>query len=159
MQTLSRWVTRLAAIATLSIGLSTITDAQEIYAGRYGQESGEQLYQGICQGCHMSDAKGAVGAGTYPPLADDPRLAAAIYPMTVVINGQRAMPAFGRANPPFAAALTDVQIANVLNYVRTHFGNQYQDAISPDAVRATRHRTNTPRAAPAVGKDKVSANH
>jgi mono/diheme cytochrome c family protein len=105
--------------------------AQDFYVGSYLQQSGEDLYKGICQGCHMSDAKGAIGAGAYPALAGNPRLVAAIYPITVVVNGQRAM-------PPFGAELSDEQIANVINYVRTHFGNHYKDPVSPAAVKAAR---------------------
>jgi mono/diheme cytochrome c family protein len=105
--------------------------AQDFYLGSYLQQSGEDLYKGICQGCHMPDAKGAVGAGAYPALAGNARLAAAIYPITVVVNGQRAM-------PPFGADLSDVQIANVINYVRTHFGNHYKDPVLPAAVKAAR---------------------
>jgi mono/diheme cytochrome c family protein len=108
--------------------------AQEIFGGRYKQQTGEELYQGICQGCHMPDAKGAVGAGAYPALAGNVRLAAAIYPITVVVNGQRAM-------PPFGTGLSDEQIANVLNYVRTHFGNRYKDLVTPAAVKAARRET------------------
>ncbi len=118
----------------LVVGLSaTVVGAyvQDTRAGAYPQQSGEALYQGICQGCHMPDAKGAVGAGAYPALAGDPRLAAAIYPLTVVINGQRAM-------PPFGPDLSDDQIANVINYVRTHFGNHYKDALTAATVKAAR---------------------
>lgn len=118
-------------LACLAVALSGPGHAQEIYAGAYGQQTGEALFKGICQGCHMPDAKGAVGAGAYPALAGDVRLAAAIYPINVVVNGQRAMPDFG-------ADLTDAQIANVLNYVRTHFGNHYKDSIAPSAVTAAR---------------------
>ena len=105
--------------------------AQEIYAGGYHQQTGEGLYRGLCQGCHMPDAKGATGAGTYPALANNARLVAGIYPITVVVHGQRAMPSFG-------SDLSDEQIANVLNYVRTHFGNRYKDVITPAAVKASR---------------------
>jgi mono/diheme cytochrome c family protein len=110
--------------------------AQDFYAGSYSQQSGEDLYKGICQGCHMPDAKGAIGAGAYPALAGNARLVAAIYPITVVINGQRAM-------PPFGAALSDEQIANVINYVRTHFGNHYKDPVSPAAVKTARRSPGT----------------
>jgi len=124
----------LGVLAMLAIGVVLIdaTEAQEIHAGSYPQQSGEELYQGICQGCHMSDAKGAVGAGAYPALAGDRRLAVSIYPITVVVHGQRAMPSFG-------PELSDAQIANVINYVRTHFGNQYKDSVSPADVQAARH--------------------
>jgi mono/diheme cytochrome c family protein len=105
--------------------------AQEIFAGKFYEQTGEDIFTHVCQGCHMPDAKGAVGAGTYPALAANPRLAAAVYPITVVIHGQRAM-------PTFAEQLNDEQIANVLNYVRTHFGNRYKDKITPDQVKARR---------------------
>ena len=121
-------VVALLAVATL--GTRTAL-SQEIFAGKYPQQTGEDLFKGICQGCHMPDAKGAIGAGSYPALAANPRLAAAIYPITVVLHGQRAM-------PPFGESLTDEQIANVLNYVRTHFGNRYKDLITPAAVKARR---------------------
>jgi mono/diheme cytochrome c family protein len=109
---------------------STDAPAQKIYSGAYKQQTGEELYQGICQGCHMPNAKGAVGAGAYPALADNARLAAVLYPVAVVLNGQRAMPAF--------ADLSDEQIANVINYVRSHFGNHYKDVVTPATVKATR---------------------
>ena len=79
----------------------------------------------------MPDAKGTAGAGTYPALANNARLVAAVYPIIVVLNGQRAMPGFG-------AELSDGQIANVINYVRTHFGNRYKDVVSPAAIKAAR---------------------
>jgi mono/diheme cytochrome c family protein len=105
--------------------------AQEIPVGKFPQQSGEELFQNICQGCHMPDAKGATGAGTYPALAANPRLAAAVYPITVLLHGQRAM-------PTFADSLNDQQIANVINYVRSHFGNHYKDQVTPEAVKAHR---------------------
>lgn len=120
------------------IGLSLLpgfaappAEAQEIFAGGYPQQTGEALFKGLCQGCHMPNAQGAVGAGAYPALANNVRLVAAIYPITVVLNGQRAMPDFGDD-------LTDAQIANVLNYVRTHFGNHFKDTITPATIAAAR---------------------
>jgi mono/diheme cytochrome c family protein len=118
----------LLAVVTLS---APTARSQEIFAGKYPQQTGEDLFQNICQGCHMPDEKGAIGAGAYPALASNPRLAAAVYPVTVVLHGQRAM-------PPFGETLSDEQIASVLNYVRTHFGNRYRDVITPAAVNARR---------------------
>jgi mono/diheme cytochrome c family protein len=119
-------------LLTLAAAAGQSANAQEIYAGKFPQQTGEDLFQNICQGCHMPDAKGAIGAGAYPALASNPRLAAAIYPVTVVLNGQRAMPSFGES-------LDDAQVAAVINYVRTHFGNHYKDAITPAMVKAQRH--------------------
>jgi mono/diheme cytochrome c family protein len=120
----------IALLTVAALGARTAR-SQEIFAGKYPQQTGEDLFKGLCQGCHMPDAKGAIGAGTYPALAANPRLAAAIYPVTVVLHGQRAM-------PPFGESLSDEQIANVLNYVRSHFGNHYRDLITPAAVNARR---------------------
>ena len=98
---------------------------------RFTETTGEELFASACQGCHMSDGKGAVGAGTYPSLAQDSNLEAGGYPVYVVVRGQRAM-------PPIGAMMSDDQVAAVVNYVRTHFGNQYQDAVSADDVKRVR---------------------
>jgi cytochrome c5 len=94
-------------------------------------QGGEAIYKGVCQGCHMPDAKGAVGAGAYPALAKDENLETAGYPVTIVLKGQKAMPFFGMQ-------LNDQQIADVVNYVRTHFGNKYKDKVKPEDVKALR---------------------
>jgi mono/diheme cytochrome c family protein len=97
----------------------------------FSQKDGEALFRSICQGCHMPDAKGAVGAGMYPALAGDANLEAAGYPVTVVVHGRKGM-------PPFGEYLNDAQVAAVVNYVRGHFGNKYEDAVSADDVKAVR---------------------
>ena len=94
-------------------------------------QGGEAIYKGVCQGCHMADAKGAVGAGAYPALAKNENLETAAYPVGIVLKGQKAMPFF-------ALQLNDQQIADVVNYVRTHFGNKYKDKVKPEDVKALR---------------------
>jgi len=94
-------------------------------------QSGQALFQGVCQGCHMPDAKGATGAGKYPALAANKNLETAGYPIAVVVHGQKGMPWFGEM-------LSDSQIANVVNYIRTNFGNHYTDKVTPQAVRQQR---------------------
>src|SRR5580704_5407278 len=76
-------------------------------------QGGQAIFTGVCQGCHMPDAKGATGAGTYPALAKNPKLAVAGYPISVIVNGQKAM-------PPLGKMLSDQQVADVVNYIRTH---------------------------------------
>jgi mono/diheme cytochrome c family protein len=98
---------------------------------RFTESTGEELFASACQGCHMPDGNGAVGAGTYPSLAKDSNLEAGSYPVHVVVRGQRAM-------PPVGAMMSDAQVAAVVNYVRTHFGNQYRDAVSADDVKLVR---------------------
>jgi mono/diheme cytochrome c family protein len=98
---------------------------------RFSEMNGEALFVNVCRGCHMSDAKGAAGAGIYPSLDGDSHLEARGYPVAIVVNGQRAMPAFG-------AMMGDDQVAAVVNYLRTHFGNSYQDAVTSEDVKSAR---------------------
>ena len=98
---------------------------------RFTEQGGEELFANVCQGCHMPDGKGATGAGTYPSLAANKNLEAGGYPVYVVVRGQRAMPSFG-------AMMSDDQVAAVVNYLRTHFGNDFKDAVTAEDVKAVR---------------------
>jgi mono/diheme cytochrome c family protein len=98
---------------------------------KFTEQGGEAIYRSVCVGCHMPDGGGASGAGAYPSLADDVRLAGGSYPIDMVLKGHKAM-------PPFRSALTDAQIAAVVGYVRTHFGNRFADAVTNAEVAAER---------------------
>jgi mono/diheme cytochrome c family protein len=98
---------------------------------RFTEASGEQLFVSVCQGCHMPDGNGATGAGNYPALGGDKNLESSGYPVYVVVRGQRAM-------PPIGSMMSDDQVAAVVNYVRTHFGNQYRDAVTAEDVKRIR---------------------
>lgn len=100
-------------------------------SGTFGEKTGESLYRNVCAACHMPDARGAVGAGFYPALAGNERLADSGYPLYVVMNGLNGMPGFARM-------MSDQQIAEVVNYVRTHFGNTYEGAVKAEDVKALR---------------------
>ncbi|SFN11456.1 c-type cytochrome [Dokdonella immobilis] len=110
--------------------------------GMFDFSDGEQVYTHLCQGCHMPDGRGAQGAGHYPALAGDPALASANFVAATILNGRRNMPSFKHdENFEFFFGptwLTDTQVANVVNYVRTHFGNRFEGAITPAEV-ATLH--------------------
>ena len=133
---------RPAAMAAL-VALMVLPAAAAEKLGPYGEDpldrgvgfpmlqGGQAIFTGVCQGCHMPDAKGAVGAGMYPALAKDEKLETAGYPVAVVTHGQKAM-------PPFGALLNDQQIADVVNYVRLNFGNKYKDKVSAADVKAQR---------------------
>ena len=100
-------------------------------AGQFAHQDGATLYRAICQGCHMPDARGAIGAGFYPALAANSKLASAPYPVLTVLNGRRNMPALG-------GYLSDAQVAEVVNFVRSHFGNAYADSVSAADVTKLR---------------------
>jgi len=119
----------------IAVGVSAVQagDAGASMSGptTFTQQDGAALFQAICQGCHMPNAQGAVGAGAYPALAHNNKLASALYPVLTVLNGRKSMPALG-------SYLSDEQVVNVVTYVRTHFGNSYRDKISAATVKAVR---------------------
>jgi len=98
---------------------------------RFSEQTGEALYGNVCQACHMSAGEGAVGAGRYPALAKNGKLSSSGYVLYLVLNGQKAM-------PPFARSMSDEQVAAVVNYVRSHFGNDYPDTVTADDVKNAR---------------------
>jgi mono/diheme cytochrome c family protein len=108
-----------------------------------GSITGAQIYSHICQGCHMPAGLGAVGAGHYPKLAADPALVSWQYVALTVLNGKNGMPAFGLPEELVAETrtvhLSDAQIADVVNHVRSSFGNRYKERITAKQVMALPH--------------------
>ena len=131
-------ILRVASMLTLALAATAaVAQAQSpgVFSSspfRFTHQDGEAIYRNVCAGCHMPDGRGASGAGAYPALARNPKLEAAGYPVLLVVNGQKAMPAFGRA-------LDDNQVVAVVNYIRASFGNAYTDRVSADDVKAARH--------------------
>lgn len=106
-------------------------DGAFVSAAKFSEPDGATIYKRVCAGCHMPDAKGAKGAGFYPALAGNPKLIAGGYPLHVVLHGLNGM-------PPVGAMMTDQQVADVVNYVRTHFGNKHKDAVTAADAKASR---------------------
>lgn len=128
----------LGAVGFAADTTSTETKPEVMTAG------GEEVYSHICQACHMPEGQGAVGAGHYPKLAGDPALASWQYVAMTVLSGRNGMPSFGepahRDPGAFGAVhLSDQKIAEVVNYVRSHFGNQYKDKVTASQVAKLPH--------------------
>jgi mono/diheme cytochrome c family protein len=98
---------------------------------RFSEQTGEALYSNVCQACHMGNGEGATGAGRYPSLAKNPKLEMGDYATYIVLHGQKAMPPVGRL-------MTDDQVAAVVTYIRTHFGNDYKDPVTAEQVKQAR---------------------
>jgi len=127
------WPLRLVVSALATLSATALAHETRTFSSgfNFAETTGEELFANICQGCHMPDAGGAVGAGAYPSLTANRNLEARGYPVYLVLNGRRAM-------PPFGEMMTDAQIAAVVNYLRTHFGNKYEDAVTANEVRDAR---------------------
>ncbi|WP_342628170.1 cytochrome c [Nguyenibacter vanlangensis] len=122
----------LAALISPALSVPARADSADAIAGRaIATNDGGAIYRTLCQGCHMADGRGAAGAARFPALAGNPKLAAAGYPAYVVLNGFGGM-------PWFADKLSDTQVAAVVNYVRSHFGNHYADTVGPADIAPQR---------------------
>jgi mono/diheme cytochrome c family protein len=132
MKTFMRCKAEICGAAVVGLlAMGDVVHAQSVT--RFTEQGGAAIFENICQGCHMPDGAGAEGAGRYPALAHDLNLSGRVYPLVIVVNGQRAMPAFGDL-------LSDRQIADVVNYIRSHFGNDYTDEVTTSEVGAVRPR-------------------
>lgn len=94
-------------------------------------KNGEEVYVMMCQSCHMAGGKGAVGAASFPALANNPRLGTAAYPIYIIEKGKGGM-------PWFRDTLTPAQVAQVVGYLRTHFGNDFPEPVTAAEVEAIR---------------------
>ena len=88
---------------------------------------GAKIYKQICAACHMANAMGS-GAGAIPALAKNRKLADAAYPIGILKKGKGAM-------PPMDEMLSPTQMAAVLTYVRTSFGNAYPAPVTEADVK------------------------
>ena len=77
---------------------------------------GKALFQKNCAACHQANGKGIPGA--FPALAGNPLVQGAPAEVaTVLLKGRGGM-------PDFSASLSDADIAQVLTYARTSWGNR-----------------------------------
>lgn len=110
--------------------------------GPAGFAQGERTFIGTCAACHQRDARGLSTA--FPPLAESDYLMADRERSIRVVLGGLSGPItvngrnYDSVMPPFAN-LTDHEVADVLNYVRTNFGNDGSaDPIRDEEVAAVR---------------------
>ena len=143
----------IVAIAALgsAVGSAWADEGATMTQASPAGTTGAEIYVHICQGCHMPKGEGAVGAGHYPSLAHSDDLKGRlgqIVAAQVVLNGRNGMPSFGhsqRRNPiNDLTLLSDAQVAEVVNYIRSHFGNQFPERLTAAGVAALRHPISSP---------------
>lgn len=102
---------------------------------------GETLYVQYCAGCHGRNGQGIAGA--FPPLAGSEWVTGeADVPIRIVLHGlQGRIEVDGRLfdglMPPFGARLNDTEIASVLSYIRSSWGNDALE-VGPSDVEGVR---------------------
>jgi mono/diheme cytochrome c family protein len=102
-------------------------------------ERGKAIYEQSCLPCHQADAGGVPGMN--PPLRKSPYVQGAPARLIgIVLQGlndgvEIDGDTYSNPMPPFGAALKDQDIADVLSYVRSHFGNKAGAITTPQVSR------------------------
>ena len=107
---------------------------------------GEQVYGSICVTCHQADGNGLQGA--FPPLAGSAvAVGDAEVSIKIVLSGLTGEMTRGGATyngmmTPWGGTMSDGDIAAVLTYVRSSFGNS-ADAVTEAQVAEVRAATSS----------------
>jgi len=120
---------------------TTALPVKPVAAG--GQANGAEVFT-RCAACHQATGQGM--PGTYPPLAgsewllNNPEV-----PIRIVLHGLQGAitvkgATFNNAMTPFAEQLSDAEIAAVLTYERSSWGNS-ASAVTAEQVKAVRAAT------------------
>lgn len=118
-------------------------------ASVFAQEApdGKATFEAFCGACHGADGKGA-GNGQFPPLESSPWIEGKADRMTqAVLKGMHGplnleMPdgrllSYNLEMPPQGGTLSDEQLAAVLTYVRSTWGNT-ESAVTSEMVKTQR---------------------
>jgi nitrite reductase (NO-forming) len=102
---------------------------------------GKEVYSVDCSSCHMENGEGV--EGTFPPLVkseyvsgDTKRL------INVVLQGQTGeIVVNGKTynmDMPAQSHLSDEEVADVINYIKTSWGNKSKKSLAPADVQTLR---------------------
>ena len=116
------------AVPALVAAIFLAAAAPHAYAASTSAASGAKLFATNCTGCH--GANGAGQSGIFPSLAANPyvsgdakRLIRTVkYGLTgkIVVKGVK----YDGVMPAWRGSLSDAQIADVITYIRTTWGNK-----------------------------------
>jgi mono/diheme cytochrome c family protein len=131
------------------VSREVLMDEQPKSAGDDAKKRGKIVFNSICAACHGPDGRG-LSAQHAPPLAGSDWVQAegpnrviriGLNGLTgpVTVSGQQ----YGEGSMTvFRTALSDQQIADVLTYVRSEWGNK-ASAVKPEQVKAIRDKTSS----------------
>ncbi|HEY0614482.1 MAG TPA: cytochrome b N-terminal domain-containing protein [Candidatus Elarobacter sp.] len=101
--------------------------------------AGQTVFTTNCSSCHAANGTGAAGVG--PPLAGNPDVSGDKNKIIgIVLNGLSGQPIQGKTYPaqmpPWKGTLSNKQIADVLTYIRTSWGNKGTPVSTSDVAKA-----------------------
>lgn len=119
---------------------TTILETKTVVQQASVASPGKAAFTKYCVVCHQINASGV--PGTFPPLAKgswtdkapEELIAIVLKGLKgeITVNGET----YKNEMPP-QSQLTDEEVANVLSYIRSNFGNQF-DSVSPEMVKKVR---------------------
>ncbi|EDY83184.1 Cytochrome c subfamily, putative [Verrucomicrobiia bacterium DG1235] len=139
--------------------ISAAADVPELDPAAALLAEGERVYKSICLACHQGNGLGLPRA--FPPLADSEWvLGPSETPVRIVLHGLSGPisvkgQSYNGVMPGFGAQLSDDEIAAVVTYVRSAWGNEAQ-SVSPALVAA--ERAANPSRGPWTADELPSAN-
>ncbi len=107
------------------LGAAALTTLTQCFTEK--QNEGLRVYQANCASCHMDDGSGL--RGVIPPLANSDYLVKYRKQLPCLVrrglNGEITVNGISYNKPmPASPKLRDDEIANLLNYLQTNFGNK-----------------------------------
>jgi mono/diheme cytochrome c family protein len=136
---------RIATIASIGalvlsfLALYVFGPREAAAAPSAARSAGEKVYSANCATCHGDSGAGA--PGTFPPLAANPMVTGpADKVIAIVKNGATGSTtvngkSYSGEMPPSKETLSNADIANVITYIRTSWGNS-ASAVTAAQVKA-----------------------
>ena len=113
---------------------STTTSTQNEYP------QGKEVYNNLCATCHLPSGKGI--AGSFPPLDGSNWLTEkrteSIHAVKYGLNGPIVVNGVEYNNVMAPMGLTDQEVADVLNYTMSSWGNTNDNPITLEEVKAVK---------------------
>jgi mono/diheme cytochrome c family protein len=151
-KTLAAAAVTILAVTACSSGGSTSTSTTTttaastapngaMTASKKSAASGADVYSNNCSSCHQAGGKGV--AGNFPPLAGNPVVTGdankVVHIVKFGLNGKLAVAgkSYNGMMPAWSGSLSSDQIAAVLTYVRSSWGN-HASAITAAQVNAVK---------------------
>jgi mono/diheme cytochrome c family protein len=138
----------IGIVALLGIGLISMRSRSPLAAAALQPvQRGKAIYEQTCLPCHQADAGGV--PGMTPPLRKSPYVQGAPAKLIgIILQGlndgvEIDGDTYSNPMPPFGAVLNDEDIADVLSYLRGHFGNKAAPISKPQVGKIRQYYSKT----------------
>ena len=136
--TLKRFVFLLAAVAAL--GVAALVPLHRSTSVAVAASDGKAIFAKTCASCHQANGQGV--PGTFPPLAKNPYVTGdpnkVIHTVadgltgSISVNGKT----YNGQMPAWKSSLSDGDIAAVVTYIRSSFGNKASAVTAAQVTKA-----------------------